>query len=420
MRRSGPAPAPAIAPVPARSPSAVAELADSARTLLRLAEALDWRSYDPYDLLLARPLRGLPRRSPLLARVAVQAGRRLGAAPRRLLGIAPHEEAKVLADFLSASVMLAEAGASWAEAYVPPLVERLLARSFPTPSGRGWGIEFPYASRFVSVPARTPNIYSVTNAVHALLDAYRITRDRRSLSAAMEGIQFIVRDLGYHERGGRVWLRYWPGSDDRIVNVQALGAGVLARAAAAWGDGSCAALAGRAAATVVAVQRRDGSWRYSEDGRADFVDGFHTGFTLQGLTEYLANRPAADATHVREALEAGLAFFRRRLVTPGGLPLDFAGGRTTTDGQTAAQCVQTLAVCGQGRPDRALALRVWHATRIGRRRRPRAAFWLAGDYPKLRWEIGPAALATAHLVRALQQGDAAAGEATDGPGTGGR
>lgn len=364
------------------------DLVESVRPAFELAERLRWKSHDPFDALLSPLGPPLQAASRLGARALVQAGKRSGTAFRRILRVPEHEEAKTFADFLGAAALLA-GHADWAAASVDDLARRLRAAAV----GRGWGYAFPYASRFVNAGRDVPNLYVTTAACQALLDRHDLDGDGAALGAALDGCRFILDDLGWIEHGGRPWLRYWPESDSAVVNVQASGASLLARAARASGDDRFAHAADRAVEAVLSTQRDDGSWLYSADGRGDFVDGFHTGFTLQGLVEYAAR--SSDGLDVSDAIARGFAYFEQHLLTPEGLPRGFADGKPGLDGQNVAQCIQTLVVCG-GPAAREPALELWRRFIRGLltgESRPRS-------YPALRWDFGPAVLATAHLVPA--------------------
>jgi hypothetical protein len=365
------------------------ELVTTARHAFDVADAMAWKTYDPYDILLS-PFTALVRgRSPLLARVLLQVGRRAGPRTRSLLRIAPHEEPKALADFLQAAVALARNGEDWAAGYAPQLALRLRATATHAPAGCGWGLQFPWMSRFGGIDAAEPNIYTTTVACRALIDEYELTRDEQALETATAGGRFILDGLGSVVHRGRPWLRYTAGSTSPIVNVQASSASLFARLSGVTGEERFLEVADRSAEIAVAAQRADGSWPYSDDGAAPFVDGFHSGFTLQGLREYAELRPNGVAGVV-SAVERGLAYFRAHLLTPDGLPRRFADGRRSTDGQNLAQCIQTLVVCGNS-ADAEVAARIWQFGRA-RLRLDRAA------RPALRWSVGPFVLATAYLL----------------------
>jgi glycosyltransferase involved in cell wall biosynthesis len=373
----------------------VAALADllsltaAARHAFELGSRREWKSHDPYDLLLSPAARGLQARSWLGARVIVQVGKRSGTRLRRAMRVPQHEEPKALAEFLRAAAMLSTEGEEWAQAYVDELSVRLQAHATAQIGGYGWGLEFPYASRFVNAERGAANVYVTTVACQALLDHHDLTGDEAALATALAGCRFILDGLGTFEHRGRRWLRYWHGLDTPAVNVQASAASLLARAGFA-GDADLAAEA------ALSAQRDDGSWPYSDDGRASFVDGFHTGFTLQGLTEYATSRGAEAATGVDEAVERGFSFFKAHLLTSDGLPRGVADGKVKLEGQNVAQCVQTLAVCGRAPDDRDAAMRLW---RLGVEPLLRGR---GSRFPALRWDIGPAVLATSYLLRSTR------------------
>ncbi len=356
-----------------------------------LGESVGWRSHDPWDLLLSPFARRLPQISPLAARVVLQGGRRSGAGLRRLLRVPRHEESKTLADFLQAAVILSRAGEAWSTEHVPGLSARLRHRAVATRTGYAWGNSFPYASRYVAVPADEPNIYTTTAACQALLDDYEFAGREESLQTALLGTRFILRELGSFTYEGKSWFRYFLGTDSPIVNVQASASSLFARAGGIQPDDELLEAADRAAQTVLATQSDDGSWTYSVDGRGDFIDGFHTGFTLQGLTEYADIRTPGESVAVDAAVESGFAYFKQHLLTADGRPRGFADGAESHDGQALAQAIQTLVVCGRD-SGAATGGRIWLLTDDELRQ----ARFLA-----LRWSVAPFALATAYLVRAM-------------------
>ena len=373
-----------------------------ARAAFDAAVHLDWRSHDPFDLLLSPYLGFLRRRAPFLARVAVQIGRQSGTRVRRAFRVPTHTEPKALADYLRAAVLLSSTGHVWAAQWIEPLVAKLSAEGVSAEGTQGWGLAFPYASRFTNAAAGRPNIYVTTAAAEALLDAAGVAGNSNAAETAHAGSRFVIDGLGTFTRQGRQWLRYWADNDARIINVQASAASLLARAGRRFSDARLLSVADEAVETVLAAQRTDGSWPYSEEPTGAFVDGFHTGFTLQGLTEYDRSRSdSLDTSAVRTAIRLGLDYFLARLMAREGLPLGFADGCISRDPQNVAQCVQTLVVCAGDRRDVSAALRVWmlamDADGTNHSRSTSAPF------AALRWSLGPRVLATAHLLRAVTE-----------------
>ncbi len=229
----------------------------------RLAEQLDWRSHDPYDLLLspyARPL----ATSPFAARAWIQVGKRTGGGVRRILRVPLHREAKALADFLRAAVVLDCLGETAYRLTAGRLEQMLGELRSTTRAGCGWGLSFPYVSRFGPIAMGSPNVYTTTNVCQALLDAEGESGEIPELVAAAR--RFLIEDLGRFSFGGSLWFRYAPGGTAPIVNVQASAASLFARLGWANADEDSKPFAHEAAATAVGAQRPDGSWPYSVDG----------------------------------------------------------------------------------------------------------------------------------------------------------
>lgn len=367
------------------------QLIAAVRQDFALGARVGWRSHDPYDLLLSPFVRRVPQVSPLAARLVLQLGRRSGMGLRRLLRVRPHEEPKALADFLRAAALLARLGEDWPTEYVAGLSTRLRHLAVATRTGYGWGLAFPWVSRYMTAAKGEPNIYTTTAACQALLDEYEFAGREESLQAAVLGTRFILQELGSFTYENSSWLRYSAKTDSPIVNIQALASSLLARVGVVQQDDELLEASDRAAEAVLATQRVDGSWPYSVDGRGDFVDGFHTGFTLEGLVEYAGLRGGDVPIALDAAVASGFAYFKEHLLTADGRPRSFADRGASRDGQTLAQAIQTLVVCGP-RSDLAAASRIW---RLSSEEAQRERF-LA-----LRWDVAPLALATAYLVRAV-------------------
>jgi hypothetical protein len=372
------------------------DIPQKAQEWFLLAKRLGWKSYDPYDILLSPPLEKLRTLSPFLARLAIQFGKFSGASIRWLLKIAPHEEAKTLSDYLESAVIFSIGEQRWVDVYLEELAQRLIARSIPTGHGVGWGLEFPYTSRFVNVAACTPNLYQSINAIQALLALYKLNHSSKCLDFALQGSHFIMDDLGVFEWRNFKWFRYWPGLDAPIVNIQASLAGVFSNLGILTGKPVYTELSDLAMQTVVNFQNDDGSWYYSVDGKANFVDGFHTGFVLQGLSEYAHHCSEPNRPLVNRVIEKGFAFFKQHLVSASGLPLGFADGSISLDGQNFAQCLQTFAICGQSSANLQAARLIWCEMMKIPSLNP-------GHNYQLRWTYGPAVLAAAHLFAVIVQ-----------------
>jgi hypothetical protein len=97
--------------------------------------------------------------------------------------------------------------------------------------------------------------------------------------------------------------------------------------------------AARAADDVLAHQRPDGTWPYSEEAAGNWVDGFHTGFVLDGV------RSVAEADGGKRywaALESGTAFYLRRMFGSDGEPHYTSQRDYPLDALSAAQAIESL------------------------------------------------------------------------------
>ena len=102
-----------------------------------------------------------------------------------------------------------------------------------------------------------------------------------------------------------------------------------------------------------------------------------------------------------------MSILNEHLITRDGKPRGFSDGLPSHDGQNYAQCIQTLAVCGCEPEDIETGWKIWlsmcslpqlNRDTFGQRRLiPRV-----GQYPQLRWTVGPAVLATTNLIVRLQ------------------
>lgn len=387
-------------------------LAEHCRGMLLFASDLQWASYDPFDFLLAPMGEQVRRRSPFAARCLVQLGRRSGARLRSVAGIGRHVEAKALADFVHTCAILAsrkELEAEWASELIPLLVNRLESVSLTTPSGRAWGLGFPYASRFVSVPAHTPNAYTTVCAMRALMKVATAVDDERMLQLATSGAEFLICDLGVVTRDSTSWFRYWPSYDGYIVNVQALIAGALQELAVVSGEAKFERAATLAARAAVRAQQPDGRFPYAIDDRGRFVDAFHTGFTLEGLAQFEQSAGGPLDPPVKGVLERGMEFLAGHLIDADGWPLRSPHGHPALDGQNVGQLIQTLVICGTATDhlQACAILRRWmtHFDSL-RAKRPASL--------SLRWDIAPVTMACAHLAAALTDGRPQMGERSKG------
>jgi hypothetical protein len=134
---------------------------------------------------------------------------------------------------------------------------------------------------------------------------------------------------------------YLPGEPAVVHNANLLAALVLCEAAEVCGEEAWVVEALACARFSAARQAVDGSWPYSEESYGRWVDGFHTGFVLEGLARVV--RATGDDA-LRRSLERGVAFYVAQLFGSAGEPKYYPQRAWPLDALSAAQGVETLHV----------------------------------------------------------------------------
>jgi hypothetical protein len=296
-------------------------------------------SYDPYDGLLSPFSEVFRTRNQLLARIWQQSIRLIPWNVRRLLGIKRMIHTKAVSDFASAYARLY--AMSHKEDYrdkANTYLELLLSIRSKTTSGIGWGLRFPFATRFVSANADQANIFQTINAIHALLDGVEFLHDKKWLAISEEAMRFLQLELGVKDYGTSMSWNYWQNFDVVIYNVSGLMIGVCARMWQNTGKEEYRTMAVKLYEFVRQGQNSDGSWYYSADPRGQFIDGFHTGYVLEGIMRAVGLKVLEmDINIVR-----GIEFYLRNFFTADGTPRYYSNQTFPIDGQNAAQALQTL------------------------------------------------------------------------------
>jgi hypothetical protein len=194
------------------------------------------------------------------------------------------------------------------------------------------------SSRFSNFPAGTPNIIVTAFVAKGMAEVMR--SGLADCSDPLERIcEFILEALPRECTDAGQRFGYLPSYGGSIHNANALAALALAETGVLCRRSDFLEQAARAAADVAAHQRSDGSWPYSEDPEGAWVDGFHTGFVLDGL------RSVADATGsagLDRTIERGVRFYLTGLVGSDGEPYYTPQRHYPLDALAAAQAIETL------------------------------------------------------------------------------
>lgn len=303
------------------------------------------KSFDPYDGLNT-PLRKLFFKIRLLERLWLQFVRLSPINFRSFVGIKKIVHLKTVSDLLSASSVLYgktnnEKYFTNADKYFSLLEKMDLKQNH----GIGWGLRFYFTTRFVQADESSANLFNTVNVLNSLLDYYIINEQNRNDEKCTRieklinaGIDFIEKELGYNETDTTVIWNYWEGLKSPVYNVNALMVGFLSRYQKIFTVNKFSKHIGKTIEFMKQGQNSDGSWNYSADSKAEFIDGFHTGYILEGLSIAKLNGISFE----KEFFERGVKYFKENLLTENNLPKYYNNSLYPIDGQNFAQIVQTL------------------------------------------------------------------------------
>ncbi|UFS71090.1 hypothetical protein LPW11_02610 [Geomonas sp. RF6] len=316
------------------------ELRSSVTTLLAYCRMHRWGGYDPYDALNSELYQKTPLCRSRLCNIAfTQIMKRLPVNLRPALQIAPQQNAKGVALFLSAVVKLARVGVTTPDDCAP-LVALLESLRSTEERYWCWGYSFPWQTRSHLVPRGAPNLVCTSFVANSLLDAYQFSGDVRYLEMAASAADYLREKLFWRAGDGTVGFSYpLPGIRVQVHNANFLGAALLCRVYRHTGQERYLEPALSAACYSARRQHEDGSWDYGELSTQRWVDNFHTGYNLCALRSIGED---AGTDEFEPALRRGYRFYREHFFRPDGAPKYFHNKCYPIDAHCVAQSLITL------------------------------------------------------------------------------
>ncbi|MBI9070045.1 MAG: hypothetical protein JEY94_00510 [Melioribacteraceae bacterium] len=312
------------------------EIEDIIKRLLKRIEDSDLESYDPFDGLNSAPVRIISKINPLLGRIGLQIVKQNPVNIRPFL-FQPKikNDPKVLADLIQSYILLAEHfdDNSLLEK-AKSLGELLYNEKNDNTKNISWGLKFPYYSRYVNFSG-VSNLFTTINSAFALQELYRITNDKKYLDWLSSVERFMFEELGSIEEGEAAYFRYYPNLESPVYNVNSLALKYFARKLNY--NTSNLNTANSLFNFLIKNQNNDGSWYYSKDSIGKWIDGFHTGYTLEGIIEYIKN---GHNTNYNKTLEKNVNFYLKNLISD-NFPLYKEGTKFPIDSQNCSQAIQT-------------------------------------------------------------------------------
>lgn len=321
--------------------------------LKTFCEAEGFKGWDPYDGLNSRIFKMTGLQNWDLARLAwIQGFKRSPFNFRKLLLVPKEYNSKGIALFLNGYCniyKIAESGnKDFGESekilekinFLSDLLIKLQNRDY---SGACWGYNFDWqARRLFLFPKNTPTVVATTFCVSALLEAYEITKNEKTLKVALSSANFILNDLNRTEHNNGFLFSYSPlKGNDTVYNASLLGAKLLSLCYKYTGKEEYKVNAKKAVLAACEGQNNDGSWVYGLLPVQSWIDSFHTGYNLDAIAAF--QKYTGDKTFDKN-LRKGFKFYIENFFEEDGRPKYYHDKAYPIDIHCPAQLFVTLSV----------------------------------------------------------------------------
>ncbi|MCA0131303.1 delta-aminolevulinic acid dehydratase [Winogradskyella alexanderae] len=203
-----------------------------------------------------------------------------------------------------------------------------------------WGYNFDWQARAFFQPKYTPTVVATTFISEALIEAYRITNNRKYLEATISASKFIQADLNRSfDSDGDFTFSYSPLDKTQVYNAGLLGAKQLSMVYSFIKDENLLKIAKSVINYVCKKQNKDGSWAYGTLPYHQWVDNFHTGYNLECIKIY--QDISGDLSYKHNLLK-GMSYYLNTFFTEEGLSKYYNNQTYPIDIHSPAQLVVTL------------------------------------------------------------------------------
>ena len=307
-------------------------------------ENKNFTSYDVFDALNSRVFDKLLKKTKFIRRVAIQLNAKSPINFRPLIGIKPIQHTKTISDMLSIySMMYIRTNDEQYRDRAKDMFQSLWNKRIEVEKGIGWGLCFPYTTRFTNAASDTPNLYNTINATHSIIDFYEICDEIKLKEIINKVLYFILEYLGIiDESENTSWIRYYPSQVSMPTpNVNATAASLFVRINHILKEELIErSLIDKLLNFVITTQNKDGSWYYTTTANGKWIDGFHTGFILESLALV---KHLDSGYPIENTLKKGSQFFLTDLFDAESIPKFFHNQTYPIESQNSAQAIQTLA-----------------------------------------------------------------------------
>ena len=304
-------------------------------------EDKNYVSYDQFDVMMSPLINKLTSGSDLARRIAIQINKNIPFNIRSLLGYQPMMHTKTISDMLTvySNQYAITKDEQW-RIRAKKMYDLLMDRALSLDGNIGWGLNFPYTTRFTNAQIDTPNLYNTLNSIQSLIDYYVVFEYNDVPKIIRSVVRFMFEYLGIVDIDNETsWFRYYPNQKIPNINVNATSTSFFVRVNIVLKESIIAdSVIYRLLNFLVKNQNGDGSWYYALSENGKWIDGYHTGFVLDALL-YLDNEGYDYPFNT--ALEKGLQYYLNNLFTVDGIPKFFNNNLYPIEAQNCAQAIQT-------------------------------------------------------------------------------
>ncbi|RLD36973.1 MAG: hypothetical protein DRI83_04630 [Bacteroidetes bacterium] len=280
------------------------------------------KGYDPYDTLNSwKPFHWFGKWGPILA---IQIQKRNPVNVRPLIGIKKEINPKAFGLFLQAYSMLYQSTKK--QEYLDQaqyFYTWLKDNHSKGHCGKGWGYNFPWASREKHLKKYVPSAVVTGFVAKGLYEYYQITESKEVFELLKEAGNFVLTELPVTSFDEGVCFSYTPVATDLCYNASLLAAETLALVHAIEPDKELKDIATEAVSWVVSRQKEDGRWNYSVNLKTSIereqID-FHQGYVLESIFE-IKRLLKSDKPEWEQAIGKGLEFYQKNQFYPDGRSL---------------------------------------------------------------------------------------------------
>lgn len=236
------------------------------------------------------------------------------------------------------------------------LAQQIIALKTEGYSGACWGYNFDWQARAFFQPKYTPTVVATTFISEALLEAYKITNNKRYLDTVISAAEFVKNDLNKSfDNDEDYTFSYSPLDNTQVYNAGLLGAKLLSRVYVYTKDESLLEQSKKVVSYVCKKQNSDGSWAYGTLPFHQWIDNFHTGYNLECISVY--KQISKDSSY-DENLKKGMDYYLKTFFTSEGISKYYNNQTYPIDIHAPSQLIVTLSRFGNFKANKELIDRV--------------------------------------------------------------